>query len=115
MNRSLVLTLLAFVLAIMVGCAGGDSSPTAPVIDQGSAANDTPNLTGAAEMDVPSNPHGLLGYWDVLIDEENETVEFVPLRTSTLHFNLVPILEASMGLAITEPPQIIGGVAFQIS
>jgi len=109
MNRSLVLTLLAFVLATLVGCAGGNVSPTAPDIDQ-PETNDTPGLTGAAEMDVPSSPHGLLGYWDVLIDEENETVEFVPLRTSSFHFNLVPIMEATMGLTITEPPQIIDGV-----
>jgi len=113
MKRSLVLIVFAFVIAILVGCAGAGVAPTSPNVDQpGGGIDNAPDLTGAAQAETQSSGHALLGYWDVLVNAEDETIEFVPLRTSSYHFNMAPVLDSAMALGLTEPPQIISGVLY---
>ncbi len=109
MNRSYLFFTLSLILALMVGCSSGPGNPAAPSPDPDVQE---PALTGSAQTENPetSSGHAMMGYWDVLVSEDGE-VEFVPLRSSTLHFNMVPILEAgTMKLGLASPPWVTDGV-----
>jgi PKD repeat protein len=108
MTRSLIYFALSALLVVSIGCSGSNS-PVAP------SAGQSPELTGSAQSAAPSTEategHSLLGYWDCAVDPENGTVEFVPLRSSEFHFNVVPILEIPpMKIGLAAPPWIEDGV-----
>jgi thiol-disulfide isomerase/thioredoxin len=109
MNRSLLFFAIAMLLALAIGCAGaGGNTPISP-------ANDAQNITANANPPSPASDltsgHSLLGYWDCVIDPENETISFTPLRTTELHFNLIPVLETgSMKIGLDGKPNVVDGV-----
>ncbi len=105
----MVHALLAFTLVTIIGCMGSGDTITSPSADQ----PDPPALTGSAQSSQSpgeaSPGHALMGYWNCVVDSETGVVEFVPLRTSEYHFNMVPILEGTMGLGLASPPAVIDG------
>jgi len=107
MRSMLVLCLAVLAMTVAVGCAGNGQSPVAPSSEQ-------PALTGSAQVEQAapntSQGHALLGYWECAVDPETGMVEFVPLRTSEFHFNMVPILEAGMNITLVNPPTLESGV-----
>jgi PKD repeat protein/thiol-disulfide isomerase/thioredoxin len=109
MNRPLLIIAIALMIAAMVGCSGsgGVDNPVAP--------NPGGNgLTAQVEVSPPTalpTGNSLLGYYDVVYDQEAGTVEFVQLRTAEMHFNLVPILEGGvMNVGLAGPPSVSGGI-----
>ena len=96
-------------LTALVGCAGSQTGDPVTTNPGGT------DLTAAAEQNSTPEAlpvgNSLLGYYEVVIDLEAGTVEFVAMRTAEMHFNLVPVLEgAIMNLGLASPPSIAGGV-----
>ena len=80
--------LIALIIALVtLGCSGGGGSPASP---------DT-----ARESATPQNIHSLWGFWQGVIDPDAQTVEFIPLRMTEFHLNVLPFLEPPPLLFLT--------------
>jgi len=128
-NISVCVFILTFLL-LGLGCSGSKQNPTIPGLQditqpsgdgrQGvDVTNDGSNdeLLDMTDRSNPfdwiplQGPHGLWGFWQIMIDKENNIVEIVPLRTSNLHLNAVKFLEPG-----GEPGmlQIVGGLNWNV-
>jgi outer membrane protein assembly factor BamB len=76
-------------LALAVGCSV-DSNPTAPIIPENTLPGLSASTGGQA---VKTDSHYLWGYWALVFDPVEKTVEAVPLRQTELHVNVVKFLE----------------------
>ena len=72
---------------LMQGC-GSKSSPVAPHSDY----SGTQTILTDSQRTVSTNRY-LWGIWDVRILGDRETVEIIPDRSSTMHFNTVRLME----------------------
>ena len=91
-HLSTSLLLLASALLFLSGCSGSD-----PMVPH------DPSMTSRGIGSGSSNgSRWLWGQWEIRVDLVNETIEAVPLRTSNLHFNVVPLLNEG------QPNQNIG-------
>ena len=82
----LVCLYTAFTFAAL-GCSGGGnpvepSNPGAPI----------PNAVLASALPAQTS-HSLLGYWNILISDDPQTFEIVPVRSVDMHLNVVHLLE----------------------
>ncbi len=92
-HRTPSLLVLVSILIFSIGCSG--NSPVMPPLTSGSY-----NSAGSASN--ADDPHRLWGNWEVVVDIENSTIEYAPLRSSDLHFNVVPLLmEGTFDSALT--------------
>ena len=82
-HRFILLFTALIAFSILAGC-GNTNPPTMP----GEATNKTQSLKSG---------HNLLGLYQFMIDEENETLNFVPLRACELHLNIVTFMEPPAG------------------
>ncbi|HEX9746304.1 MAG TPA: hypothetical protein VGB30_12835 [bacterium] len=83
MSRTFTSSLLVLVstLVFILGCSGSD--PVTP----GQNRDDLRYQSSDVQ-----NSRWLWGQWEIAVDLENETISAIPLRTSNLHFNVVPLL-----------------------
>jgi hypothetical protein len=72
---------------LMQGC-GRNENPVAPQSDY----PDTQTTLTDSQRTVQTNRY-IWGIWDVRILEDRETVEIIPDRSSTMHFNTVRLME----------------------
>ncbi|MCK4719097.1 hypothetical protein KAU08_00485, partial [bacterium] len=95
MTRKFSLLGVAILLAIMVGCSGGGS----PLIPANPDQDLT--LTGSSDQLEKSPASNILwGFWQGILNTEDLTVEFVPVREGSFHLNLSKFLtEGQLGLA----------------
>lgn len=86
---------IAILLAIMVGCSGG-GSPLVPV-----NPDQDLYLTGTNDQFEKSPASNILwGFWQGILNTEDLTVEFVPVREGSFHLNLSKFLsQGQLGLA----------------
>jgi len=71
----------------LIGCSGGDNPLTPPPPDTG-ISNDGRS---------PANEtHHLWGYFQLIVDPSNESIEIIPLRHSQLHVNVLRFLESGL-------------------
>jgi len=89
MNKR-ILVFLPFLLGILAGCASDKT--TNPIIND---PVEKIRPFNATSTDSTSNNRYLLGYWDVYIPENRESIELYPLRTTDLHLNAVRLLEVT--------------------
>ncbi|HEX9743956.1 MAG TPA: PKD domain-containing protein [bacterium] len=116
MTRTLLVTSLAILFAMVIGCSGNTGSPVVP----NNSNNIENNPNDQVDLTTPDQPsaqyemtegHSLFGYYEISINPDTYEVEFVPLRTSEMHLNLVPMLEgASMNIGLAGPPSVSNGV-----
>ena len=78
---------LIILLFLLQGC-GRNENPVAPQSDYPG----TQTVLTDSQRTVQSNRY-LWGIWDVRISEDYETVEIIPDRNSTIHFNTVRLME----------------------
>ena len=86
--------LVIICLAILAGCHGNPASP--PTV--------APELSATSTAESSPSNHKCLGYNLLKIDTENFEFEVVPLRTSEWHFNLVGVLNNTMGVSAAIVP-----------
>jgi len=73
------------------GCSsGGAQSPITPSVHPGE------DLT-PSRITTESGSHHLWGLWEFTADPEAGTLDFVPLRSGSMHVNVVPFLEPPAG------------------
>ena len=85
MKKSIALCIaLSVVLLLAFGCSGSNNSPMAP----DSNLTPSPEINSAAGLVQPM----LVGYYDVYIDPEAETIEAVPNRNAEFLVNIVKFL-----------------------
>jgi hypothetical protein len=91
MNRWTVLFGLAILaLLLALGCSNNGSNPSMP--------GTSINLSVEAGQDAQAQGNAcLIGYYDCLLDIENETIEIIPNRTVDFTLNIVPLLN-KMGI-----------------
>jgi len=82
------------------GCSGGGASPVAPP----GADESLPQLTSSTDPDRACDGRVNWGFWDVVLDKGAMTVEFVPVRTGSIHLNVVTILNSTMGISAAIDP-----------
>ncbi len=78
----------AIVLFLLLQGCGKNESPVAPQSDYPG----TQTILTDSQRTVQTNRY-LWGIWDVRISEDRETVEIIPDRSSTMHFNTVRLME----------------------
>jgi len=78
----------------MIGCQG---SPVLPRNDQAGV------LTGSAAASSDSS-HQCLGYYGLLFDTVEWTVEALPVRSTNIHLNVVNVLNTTMGISVAGIP-----------
>jgi len=109
MTRIFSACAIALLLSLAMGCSGSGGNPVTP-----DTTPDEPQLTGAAQSDItpdPSPGHNMLGFWECVVDPDSGMIEFIPLRASEFHFNLVTMLEgAVMNISLVDPPTFSGGI-----
>lgn len=84
--------LVAFILMLSfaIGCSSGGSFPLTPPEDN------------VQEMTADfQDGHNVLGYYNLIIDTENMTIEAVQDHTAAIHFNVAPFFFANAPHAIT--------------
>jgi hypothetical protein len=81
--------ILAIIIAMMstFGCSGGNGN--SPI---------TPGRPAGAS--ITSDSHQLWGLWQFTADPAAGTLDIVPLRTTAMHVNVVPILEPPAGMKL---------------
>ena len=85
MNRFTIFAVaIVFVLLLSMGCTANESNPLNP----GTEFSPAPGLQYSDEPGQPS----LLGYYDVYVDIEAETIEAVPNRNTEILLNIVRFL-----------------------
>ncbi len=78
----------AIVLFLLLQGCGSKSNPvTTPT-----SPTDTPSHLTDSQTTVPTNRY-MWGIWDVRISDDHTTVEIIPDRSSTMHFNAVRLME----------------------
>ncbi|MCK4721499.1 PKD domain-containing protein, partial [bacterium] len=82
------LQISVIVLFVLLQGCGRNESPVAPQSDY----SDTPSHFTDSQTTVPTNRY-IWGIWDVRILGDRETVEIIPDRSSTMHFNIVRLME----------------------
>ena len=82
-NRFLAVFILS--LIFLLSCSNGNGLVTSPPAD--------PGITGASKISDAASSHFLLGYYDILIDPDNLTVEPVPLRTTEFTANVLRLMQ----------------------
>lgn len=90
--------LVGLCLLILAGCSGGGSNPALP------AAGSDPDLVLTSGSDdqarkVQQATPYLIGYYDVLLDVENQEFELVPNRSIDFALNLMFFLNTPTGLS----------------
>ncbi len=78
----------AIVLFLLLQGCGSNGNPVAPQSDY----PDSQTVLADSQRTVQSNRY-MWGIWDVRISEDRETVEIIPDRSSTMHFNTVRLME----------------------
>ncbi|MCK4720259.1 hypothetical protein KAU08_06350, partial [bacterium] len=78
---------LVILLFLLQGCSSKSSPVTTPT-----SPADTPSHLTDSQITVPTNRY-LWGIWDVRISDDHSTVEIIPDRSSTMHFNTVRLME----------------------
>ncbi len=96
MIRSLNTTIAALIAVAIVAfsCADHPASP--------SALPDT--IDAGPPSAQASSVHQCLGYYLLAIDTENESVDVLPMRSGQWHFNLVGMLNSTMGVSAAMVP-----------
>jgi len=92
MTRLLSCLVSLAMLALLAACAG---NPASPPIQSESAIRES--LAG-------ENPHSLVGYWFVIVDTQERSVEVVPVRTTAMHLNVTGVLNVTMGVSAKGAP-----------
>jgi hypothetical protein len=75
---------LTILVVILLGCSSGANNPTIPDTD--------PDLTQSVDRTLQQSETHMLGYFDVIFDVENNTIELVPNRCVDFSLNLMKIL-----------------------
>jgi len=126
---SLLIFPLAFLL-VAIGCGGGSSAPTAPGVttdgsvpppasrtapDLDAVPGDYQDLTDGTSHPLQGQklqgPRALWGLYEILIDPDKNTFEIVPLRSPTLHLNVLKFLEPNGKVGMV---QLVGGLNWNI-
>lgn len=82
-----MLALAAILIAVIIaGCSNGGGTPTLPE-----------NSANA----IHSRSHGLMGLWQFTANPADGSLEFVPIRVSEMHMNVLPFLEPPPLLNLT--------------
>ncbi len=89
-----VICTLFTVIIVMSGCQG---SPVIPGNDQNG------ELTGSAATSSGAS-HQCLGYYTLVFDTENLSVDVLSNRSGDLHLNVVNVLNTTMGIAVAGVP-----------
>jgi hypothetical protein len=76
------------VLFVLLQGCGSNENPVAPQSDY----PDTQTVLTDSQRTVYTNRY-IWGIWDIRISEDYETVEIIPDRSSTMHFNAVRLME----------------------
>jgi hypothetical protein len=95
-GAALVVAWLLVFAYMCAGCTGGGG--TSPVAPPG-ADQSSPQLTSSSNPDRACEGRVSWGFWDAILDKEAMTVEFVPVRTGSIHLNVVTILNSTMGIS----------------
>jgi hypothetical protein len=87
-TKNYLLVFVPVIWLLLVGCQG---NPTIPRPAQDLVPQ---------RQELSTQPHQFLGYFDLVIDKEAQSVELLPARTSDIHLNLTGIFNAfnSVGL-----------------
>ncbi|MFH1676615.1 MAG: PKD domain-containing protein, partial [bacterium] len=106
MKRPISLCIIALFLIWAFGCSKSMPNPVTPSGETENPSSNIPAMTGAVANPANSDyGHSLLGYWDVLVNPDGPSVEFVPLRTSEMHLNAIKFLEgAQMNISLGAKP-----------
>lgn len=83
MLRHRIFRLLVLVSILLTSLACSSGNPIAPPTGPGN---------GLSADNAPQTDRWLWGTWEVRINLEEETIQAIPRRTSSLHFNVVPLL-----------------------
>ena len=86
-TRFIHLIFIIFGISVFVGCSGV-GIPTAPSDQPDSISHGSATKSG----------HILLGLYRFMIDPENETLTYVPLRAGEMHMNIVAFMQPPVGI-----------------
>ncbi len=78
---------IIILFVLLQGCGSKSNPVTTPT-----SPSDTPSHLTDSQTTVLTNRY-MWGVWDVRISEDRETVEIIPDRNSTMHFNTVRLME----------------------
>ncbi len=90
-TRLLHWLIAGLILSLALGCSRA-TGPTTPDESPG----DLTALADASPADSSTGTRYLWGYWSLVIDPEAQTIEAVPLRSNSLHVNVVKFLEEGL-------------------
>jgi len=95
--RSTLSPVLLTLIALAIFLPGCQDSPVMPENSQNQGLSDSTQAVSGAG-------HQCLGYYQVVFDTENDSIEIVQLKSTDLHLNVVNFLNASMGISIAGVP-----------
>ncbi len=96
-NPAHAIATIAVLLAILMGGCSGNG-PVNPIIPDNEPDSQL-QLTQSSAPEREASNRGPCGFWKVILDRETMAVDFVPLRTGSLHINVVNILNSTMGVS----------------
>jgi hypothetical protein len=93
-TNNFLLVLVPVILLLLAGCQG---NPAVPGPEQ--------NLV-PARPELSTQPHQFLGYFDLVVDNQAQSVELIPVRAADLHLNVTGIFNGLNSVGVVFHPEL---------